>query len=110
MDFYINQVFDTVYPPEAAIWCNSNGAYIVNENGKYIIKEVPKPTAKELQLERLRNELEEKEKWLKDHDYIGTKIATGRATVAEYQEEINTMNNYASAISLLKSQIKSLES
>lgn len=28
-DFYIGQIFDGVYPPEAAIWCNANNALII---------------------------------------------------------------------------------
>ena len=28
MDFYIGQIFVGEYPPEAADWCNDNGAYI----------------------------------------------------------------------------------
>ena len=28
MDFYINQKFTGTYPPEAALWCNENKAYI----------------------------------------------------------------------------------
>lgn len=28
MDFQLNQVFENVYPPEAAVWCNENNAYI----------------------------------------------------------------------------------
>jgi archaellum component FlaC len=41
-EFYIGQIFDGVYPPEAAIWCNLNNARIVtNEENKYAIEEVP---------------------------------------------------------------------
>ena len=41
-EFYIGQIFDGVYPPEAAIWCNSNNARIItNEENKYAIEEVP---------------------------------------------------------------------
>ena len=29
MDFYIGQIFDEMYPSEAADWCNSNNAMIV---------------------------------------------------------------------------------
>lgn len=29
MDFYIGQIFEDIYPPEAAYWCNSNNAMIV---------------------------------------------------------------------------------
>lgn len=44
MDFYIGQTFEGVYPPEAAIWCNANNAYIdkIGEH-LYEIKAVPEP-------------------------------------------------------------------
>jgi hypothetical protein len=28
MEFYIGQIFEGAYPPEAALWCNSNNAHI----------------------------------------------------------------------------------
>ena len=45
-EFYIGQIFEGVYPPEAAIWCNANNAYI-DEIGerRYEIKEIPEPPA-----------------------------------------------------------------
>ena len=46
----------------------------------------------------LHKELETLEKWFADHDYIGIKIATGRATIADYAEEIALMNQYAERI------------
>lgn len=45
-EFYIGQVFEGVYPPEAAIWCNANNAYIdVIGEKRYEIKAVPEPPA-----------------------------------------------------------------
>ena len=46
----------------------------------------------------LLTEKEEIESWLKNHDYIGTKIATGRATVEEYATEIEEMTEKANRI------------
>lgn len=48
MDFYIGQIFEGGYSPEAAVWCNTNGAYmeeIAPEEGKrrFQILEVPPP-------------------------------------------------------------------
>lgn len=48
MEFYIGQIFTTVYPPEAAIWCNRNNAYIEKNAAGYEIKSVPLPTEEEL--------------------------------------------------------------
>lgn len=42
--FYIGQVFEGEYPPEAAIWCNENGAHIeAGKDGVYTIVENPAP-------------------------------------------------------------------
>lgn len=35
--FKIGQVFDGVYPPQAAVWCNANGAHIEMQGGVYVI-------------------------------------------------------------------------
>ena len=40
-EFYIGQVFEGVYPPEAAVWCNENNAHIEEVEGGYIIVENP---------------------------------------------------------------------
>lgn len=46
--YKIGDTFEKGYPPEAAAWCNRNGAYIVKEGQVYTIKAVPAPTAEEL--------------------------------------------------------------
>lgn len=55
-EFYIGQVFEDIYPPEAAEWCNNNNAVmfeidpVVVEDGskrRFQICEVPEPTAEE---------------------------------------------------------------
>lgn len=41
-EFYIGQIFEGLYPPAAAIWCNANNAFIdVIGERRYEIKEVP---------------------------------------------------------------------
>ena len=42
MKYYIGQTFKSEYPPEAAMWCNNNDAYVeyLNETDEYIIKQV----------------------------------------------------------------------
>jgi hypothetical protein len=43
-EFYIGQVFGEEYPPEAAVWCNENGAHIeAGEDGVYTIIVNPPP-------------------------------------------------------------------
>lgn len=41
---------------------------------------------------------------LADYDYIGVKIATGRATVTQYADKIQEMNEWAARISELEQQ------
>lgn len=43
MEFYIGQIFEGTYPPEAAAWCNGNGAHIEAGEGVYTIVENPPP-------------------------------------------------------------------
>lgn len=54
-EFFIGQIFEETYPPEAAVWCNSHGdRYITElekgENGKrrFQIVAVPEPTTEEI--------------------------------------------------------------
>ena len=54
MDFYIGQIFEGMYPPEAAVWCNAGGeAYIkeIEPKGnvrRFQIVKPPEPTAEEI--------------------------------------------------------------
>ena len=48
------------------------------------------------------------ESWLKAHDYIGTKIATGRATVEEYASEIALMTEKANRINEIDRELSSI--
>lgn len=53
-EYYIGQIFEGKYPPEAAIWCNANNAYIEkNADGKYEIKAVPAPSEAEIKQQRI---------------------------------------------------------
>lgn len=58
--------------------------------------------------DRLLKEKAELEAWLKDHDYIGTKIATGRATVEEYAEEIELMKQKSARINEIDAELKNI--
>lgn len=41
-EFYIGEIFDGIYPPEAAIWCNTHNAFIEQiGDRRYEIKEIP---------------------------------------------------------------------
>ena len=57
---------------------------------------------------KLMKEKSDLEAWLSDHDYIGTKIATGRATVEEYATEIEEMTEKAERINEIDRLLESL--
>lgn len=89
--------FDSKLYVRMADFCNSTMAYQIEDKGEYyeIVERVTeKPSEKEL-LEREKAELET---WLKAHDYIGVKIATGRATIDDYADEIALMTEKAERI------------
>lgn len=44
----IAQKFDGTYPPEAAQWCNDNGATMVPVDGGFEIQKSPSPTEEQL--------------------------------------------------------------
>ena len=75
-----------------------DGDSVSYSNDGRIYIEPPKPTEEELRKQILKAEKAELESWLKEHDYIGTKIATGRATVEEYAGEITLMTEKANRI------------
>lgn len=55
-EFYIGEIFEGKYPPEAAIWCNSHNAFIeALGGGRYEIKEtvVPVPTREDIEEDRI---------------------------------------------------------
>lgn len=77
-----------------------------NDGSIYI--EPQKPTQEELRKQELQTEKAQLETWLKEHDYIGTKIATGRATVEEYATEIAEMTEKAERINEIDRLLESL--
>ena len=49
MEYYIGQIFEEMYPSEAAEWCNKNNAVLVelepeNDVRRFQIEEQPEPT------------------------------------------------------------------
>lgn len=56
--YAIGQIFEETYPPEAALWCMANRAYIkevepVNGTCRFQIVAIPEPTAEELAAQEL---------------------------------------------------------
>lgn len=82
--------FTTVYRVDG------NSVTYSNDGSVYV--EPPKPTEEELRRQALQTEKAELEAWLSAHDYIGVKIATGRATIDDYADEIAMMTAKAERI------------
>ena len=78
----------------------------LNKFGEYEII-----SKKDKSIEIIQEEINLKEEytflinWLKEHDYIGIKIATGRATIDEYKDQINTMNKYSCRINEINKRL-----
>lgn len=77
-----------------------------NDGSIYI--EPPKPTEEDLRRQSLLSEKADLESWLKAHDYIGTKIATGRAAIDDYATEIAEMSEKASRINEIDRELSSI--
>ena len=75
-----------------------DGESVTYSNDGSVYVEPPKPTEEELRRQALQTEKAELETWLSDHDYIGVKIATGRATIDDYADEIALMTEKAERI------------
>ena len=85
-----------------------DGESVTYSNDGSIYVEPPKPTEEELRRQALQTEKAELEAWLSAHDYIGVKIATGRATVEEYADEIALMTEKAERINEIDKQLEVL--
>lgn len=85
-----------------------DGDLVMYSNDGSVYVEPPKPTEEELRRRALLLERADLESWLKKHDYIGTKISTGRATVEEYASEIAEMTEKANRINEIDSELNSL--
>ena len=78
-------------------------------NGKLVLDENKLSELEALkEKDKLLQEKSELESWLSLHDYIGTKIATGRATVEEYATEIEEMTKKAERINEIDKLLESL--
>ena len=92
--------FTTVYKVD--------GDSISYSNDGSVYAEPLKPTEEELRRQALVGEKAQLESWLKAHDYIGTKIATGRATVEEYASEIALMTEKTNRINEIDRELSSI--
>ena len=77
-------------------------------NGELVLDEAKASKLKaEEEKSKLIEEKTELEAWLKAHDYIGIKIATGRATVDDYATEIAEMTEKAERINAIDRLLES---
>ena len=90
--------FDTVYK------IDGNSVTYSNDGSVYV--EPPKPTEEEIRKQSLIKEKSDLETWLRSHDYIGVKIATGRATVEEYADVIAEMTVKANMINEINEELR----
>lgn len=73
-------------------------------------KKDPKPESYvSTEKDKLNQELWEYKNKLQSLDYIGVKIATGRATIEEYADKIALMNEYANKVNEIQAKIDALE-
>ena len=85
-----------------------DGDLVTYSNDGSVYVEPPKPTEEELRRQALQTEKAELEAWLSAHDYIGVKIATGRASIDDYADEIALMTEKAERINEINSILESL--
>lgn len=107
-DFYIGQIFEEDYPPEAAVWCNSHGdRYITElekgENGKrrFQIVAVPEPTTEEIaaQVRAKRDALLAETDFLMMPDYpLGEEDATALKTYRQGLRDVPTQEGFPTEI------------
>lgn len=67
--FTVGQIFEGIYPPAAAQWCNQNNCYITElkaDQGvrKFIIEATPEPTEEELAAVALKQAKAEREEYV----------------------------------------------
>lgn len=85
-----------------------DGESVTYSNDGSVYVEPPKPTEEELRRQALLSEKADLEAWLSAHDYIGVKIATGRATIDDYADEIALMTEKAERINEIDVILESL--
>lgn len=90
-------------------FANENNLEVCDDN-TYIYFQIPHvDTADEKRAKEIKAEIATLQSWLTAHDYIGIKIATGRATSDEYATEIAEMKAKADRINELEAELASLE-
>lgn len=88
------------------------GFDVIWQNDSWVYQEVVNPENiphGPTELELKYQELAEVQSWLNSHDYVGVKIATGRATIEEYADVVAEMSIKAEQKNTLLAEIKELQ-
>lgn len=106
-DFYIGQIFEETYRPEAAVWCNSHGDRYITELEKdgdkrrFQIVAVPEPTTEEIaaQVRAKRDALLAETDFLMMPDYpLGEEDATALKTYRQGLRDVPTQEGFPTEI------------
>lgn len=106
-DFFIGQIFEDTYPPEAAVYCNSHGdRYITElekEGGKrrFQIVAVPEPTTEEIaaQVRAKRDALLAETDFLMMPDYpLGEEDSAALKTYRQGLRDVPTQEGFPTEI------------
>lgn len=106
-DFYIGQIFEGTYPPEAAVWCNNHGDRYITELEKegdkrrFQIVAVPEPTTEEIaaQVRAKRDALLAETDFLMMPDYpLGEEDATALKTYRQGLRDVPTQEGFPTEI------------
>ena len=108
-DIYLMPANSTLEPPLEP----KDGYDVVWNGATWEYKEQSKPEEPQpyqpTPLELKQQELGETQSRLRKLDYVGVKIATGRATREEYAEQITQMSELADKVNQLRLEIAELE-
>lgn len=106
-DFFIGQIFEETYPPEAAVYCNSHGDRYITELEKegdkrrFQIVAVPEPTTEEIaaQVRAKRDALLAETDFLMMPDYpLGEEDATALKTYRQGLRDVPTQEGFPTEI------------
>ncbi len=106
-EFFIGQIFEETYPPEAAVWCNSHGDRYITELEKdgdkrrFQIVAVPEPTTEEIaaQVRAKRDALLAETDFLMMPDYpLGEEDATALKTYRQGLRDVPTQEGFPTEI------------
>lgn len=106
-EFFIGQIFEETYPPEAAVWCNSHGDRYITELEKdgdkrrFQIVAVPEPTTEEIaaQVRAKRDALLAETDFLMMPDYpLGEEDATALKAYRQGLRDVPTQEGFPTEI------------